>query len=179
MTRAAFAAAGREPFAVSNVIELDAPQLRATGRGERGRRSSWAEAPVPRRAVLQQDAGARGTCGPPLLHFVIGSETLQDRVGRYGFDQHVEIAHGFAHAAKTARHGHPGDARRCGQVAAQRLDILRRNAQLEAAGRGGMRLCGVQDMALGLGTETRQGADTTVLRRAVELLHGPPVAFTV
>ena len=53
------------------------------------------------------------------------------------------------------------------QVGGERLGILRRHRQLEAARLAGMRLHRLQDVELGLLAEAGQGADASVARRAV------------
>ncbi len=58
------------------------------------------------------------------------------------------------------------------QEGGERVGVLRRHRQLEAARLAGMRFHRLQDVELGLFAEAGQGADAAVARRPVQLLDG-------
>ncbi len=136
-------------------------------------------AQVDLHAALEQDAGACFTGGEYFGHFVIRSKALHHSAVRRRSHQDIQVADGLAHAPEAAGHDyllHAGDGL---QEGAQRLGILRRDGELEAATLAGMGLHGLQDVLLGFFAEAVQRADAAILCGAMQLFDGLHVEIVV
>ncbi len=137
------------------------------------------DAQVDLHAAFEQHAGARFAGGEYFGHFVIRSEALHHRAVRRCSDQDIQVADGFAHAPEAAGHDHLLHAGNRLQKGAQRLGILRRGGELEAAALAGMGLHRLQNVLLGFFAEAVQRADAAILRGALQLLDGLHVKVVV